>query len=272
MKPREQEQRAIDLVLGALNHVEGTSHQVERRPDRLNREAAEVDAYAEGPGAPPLAIEHTRLETFAGQARDDAWFLEALGSLEGLELPCLLRLYPPHVNVGPGQDWKGICARIRSWAIESASSLPEGVSTHEIPGVPFLVLVEKVSDGERVMRIGRMEPAGDRAEQLLATMDAALDHKAQALERYRRQGAVAVLVLESEDVALTHEGEIYLALLRVTRQRPRPWLDQVWLVRTVTGERPYCLLGPDELMAAANPENLRFGRAFEEMWLQNAGR
>lgn len=268
MRIRAQEERAIDLVLSAINTALGTSYEVVQRPDRQNRDGKAIDAWAEEATAPPLAIEHTRLETFQGQTRDDAWFMTGLGPLEGTALPCLLRLWPPHLNVAPGQDWNDIRNRVGSWATANATTLPMGVSLHHVSGVPFPLLVDKQSEGAPGIRLGRLAPGGDRPEQLLATMDMALDHKHEELARYQSEGAIAVLVLESNDIALTNEGEIYRAFVRATSHRPRPWLDQIWLVRTEVGDRPYCFFGSDELIAAVNPENLCFGPRYREMWLR----
>jgi hypothetical protein len=271
MRVRTQEDQAIEMVLAAIKRVSGAAYRVTRRPDQGNRERSDVDAYAEAEGASVLAIEHTRLETLAGQARDDAWFERGLGPLEGVPLGCPLRLNPPHQNVVPGQDWADIRARIAHWAIERADELPEGLSEHQVPGVPFDLTVEKPPIGEPGIHLGRMEPVGDRDAQLLATMHVALDHKRDALERYRRERASAVLVLESEDVVLTSVQAIYKAFLLAARGRSRPWLDQVWLVRTGAGEQPCCLRGPDEL-TAVNPPNYFMGRRFEETWLRDSER
>jgi hypothetical protein len=95
-----------------------------------------------------------------------------------------------------------------------------------------------------------------------------LDHKYEKLAEYRAAGSESVLVLESKDIALVSPQSLYTAYLRATRQRPRPNLDQIWMVAT---GYVYCFDGPSEVLEGVNPPNFRFGRQFIDEWLPAAG-
>jgi hypothetical protein len=73
---------AIQRLLNAYNTTIGSSYVVTRQPDRETRDSKEIDAYAESEGLPPLAIEHTKIQSLEHQNRSSAWFRQALGALE----------------------------------------------------------------------------------------------------------------------------------------------------------------------------------------------
>jgi len=262
-----EQERAIWHVLDAYNSAVGSSYAVTRRPDAENRDSADIDAYAESAALQPLAIEHTKIQSLEDQNRDSAWFMRALGALQ-TELsgvfPFRLVLVFPYRNVEPGQDWSSVCATIKHWLVAHAASLPEGRTTHHLAGVPFPVITSKRTSVNRKVFLVRQEPPGDPEALLLAQMHESLGHKYDKLGQYRQQGAAAVLVLESEDIALVSEQSLYKAFLRATREHPRPNLDHVWLAFDYS---VYCFLGPHDVMAGVNPENFRFGPEFAAEWL-----
>ena|SRR5712692_234876 len=63
----------VGSVLGSYRAVDGREYRITRWPDeeKANRNVPEVDAIAEADGAPALAIEVTKIETFTGQHFDD---------------------------------------------------------------------------------------------------------------------------------------------------------------------------------------------------------
>jgi len=266
----EQDQ-AIQRALDAHNRAVGSHYVVTRHPDRENRGSDEIDAYAESPGLAGLAIEHTEIESLDYQDRDSAWFLRGLGALETeLAFPFWLGIELPYRNVEPRQDWESIRRAIATWLRANAANLPDGRTPLALPGVPFPLAVLKNMKGNPKVVLMRQVPPGDRDELLLARMHDRIDHKYARLGEYRRKGAQAVVVLESEDIALVSPQVLYLAFLQAMRERPRPDLDQVWLVTSYLAEGPvYCFLGPDELMAGVNPINFQFGPQFAKEWLRD---
>jgi hypothetical protein len=242
--------RVIQHVLDAHNGAVGSRDVVTRHPDRDNRGSHEIDAYAESPGLPALAIEHTEIESLQYHDRDSAWFMQGPGALEAEldgSFPFWLGVEVPYRNVVPSQDWDAIRSAIRTWLFAHASNLPDGRTTHVLAGVPSpLVVLRDARRLDAKVVLMRQVPSGDREELLLARMHDRLDHKYVRLGEYRRAGARAVTVLESDDIALVNEQMLYRAFLRAMRERPRPDLDQVWLATSYLAECPvYCFLVPD---------------------------
>jgi hypothetical protein len=102
---------------------------------------------------------------------------------------------------------------------------------------------------------------------LKAQIDKQLGHKYERLAEYREGGAISILLLESDDLALVNWGSLYLAFLQATEANPRPELDQVWMACTYHEDcEVCCFAGPDGLMDLANPPNYRFGRRYRAGW------
>lgn len=260
-------------MLRAYNRAMGTSYAVTRWPDAENRESKDIDAYAEGQGSLPLAIEHTRVQTLRDQVRDREWFSTAFGHLE-CELngksPFTYRLVFPHSGLTPGQDWKTIADSVKEWFLVRAADLPEGRTQAEIAGVPFPITVFKRKSPRPRVVLSRFPPDREVADALLAEVKESLGHKYARLSEYRQGGAVTLLLLESDDIALVHETDIYRAVLMSMRDAPRPELDQVWLASTHRDDCSVCcLVGPQELTERVNPPNFQFGARFEAEWLRD---
>ncbi len=64
------ETEVIQLVVDAHNRAVASTYIITRYPDRENRSSRDIDAYAEGAGLPPLAIEHTEVVSVPDQNRD----------------------------------------------------------------------------------------------------------------------------------------------------------------------------------------------------------
>jgi hypothetical protein len=131
--------------------ITGTPCAVTSWPDRLHRNGRAVDAVAEAEGDPLLAIEHTLVETFQGQKKDSARFAKLLGSLETelqKTLPYTLHIAIETFAFRAGQDWASIRSAIKAWVLANASALSfaDTGAVHEIPGVPFRIVVWKRTD------------------------------------------------------------------------------------------------------------------------------
>jgi hypothetical protein len=266
------ESEVIQLVLDAHNRAVASTYVITRYPDRENRSSRDIDAYAESAGLRPLAIEHTEVVSVPEQNRDSAWFVRALGALEqelAGAFPFQLSIVVPYNNVAPGSDWSRIRDLVREWLLANCPTLPEGRATITVPGVSFGLTLWKrrSSDDSRVLLV-REVPPGDAEADLQREMHKGLDHKHEKLAEYRAAGSLSVLVLESEDIALVSPQSLYTAYLRATRERPRPYLDHVWMVAT---GNVYCFDGPAALLEGVNPPNFRFGPQFIDEWLPAPG-
>jgi hypothetical protein len=246
-------------------------------PEESNRNAPEIDAYAEAPASAPLAIEVTKIESFTDQRFDDRRIEELSAALE----PRLRASCPTGVDVllpvgviRPGFDWKEIVERMEAYLLELCSRLTAGGSWHSIPGIPFRIFVNFQPDLQTPFAFGRTAPSNEaRRSALLASTEKALRHKRDRLEEYRKGGARAVLILESHDIALISHVNVYTAFREARKRTGSAHLDHVWFCRTYNPHRLgwYGFLGPQELLDSVNQPNLRLGPKHEEYWEGQSG-
>src|SRR5947209_12848677 len=112
---RWSEEVVITSAIAAYRACVADAYVLTERPDRRQRNAPEADAIVKGPGLPPLAIEHTRLETFAGELMDDARVDALLVPLQKeleKELPAGLWCSVPIHAFQVGRDWSNLTTRI----------------------------------------------------------------------------------------------------------------------------------------------------------------
>src|ERR1043166_3330927 len=132
----------IRRFIKQYNSCQDSEFTITRWPDTENLKPGEraCDAYAEAFAIRPLAIEHTRLETFGHQKQDSARFLRVCGVLE-TELkdafPYDVSLIVPTFGIQTGTDWNRITKTLREWLLTQVTALPFGHTNHEIEGVPF---------------------------------------------------------------------------------------------------------------------------------------
>lgn len=270
-----EQQIVIDELIATINARFDSDYRVTRRPDKEDRRSKEIDAYAEATGRRPLAIEHTSVESFTGQKLDSARFVKVLGALEqelegifdfGLDLTIRI------AAISTGVDWKLIEESTKAWVLRNSPSLPFGASRHRLPGVPFELAIAKHRDIPGSVFIGRFAPPQDETQTHLAVAIAkALQHKYAELSTYRTRGADSVLILESDDIALTSPPTLYAAYFVANQFAPSDALDQIWFARTYEGPREslchlLCFRGPEDMMRAVNRPNAMFGPQHDEYW------
>ncbi|SRR6266542_1317891 len=268
-----------DIVAGALDRYrtsQGFNYVVTRWPDReLGRAGGpEIDAFAEGVGATPLAIEVTKVESFSGQHFDDARTAELAARLESSLAAVFghgVSIYTPTGAMRRGIDWADVAVRIERYFLNLVGKLPLGGSRHSVPGVPFEVLASNEPELGTPFSIGRVAPGEVLVgADLLSSMKQALLHKAERLQEYRHQGARAVLIIESHDIALVSHVDVYVAFLKGRRDLGVSHLDDVWFCRTYSPHRLtyLCFLGPNDVLASpeVNLPNLRLGPMHDAYW------
>lgn len=270
-----EQEEVIRRFIARYNECLGGDYRITRWPDRDNRRSREVDAYAEEDGGCPLAIEHTNVESFKNQKLDSARFLKVIGALEAE----LADVFPFGISLAvrvgaiqPGTDWERVRAGIRIWLVRNANALPYGTSRPEIPTAPFPLTVSKERDNAGKIWVSRFAPPKDeiQVESALAVA-AALHHKYERLNSYRDAGAKAVLILESNDIALVNHALLYAAFVVADQCVPTPAIDQVWVACTYVCPQEtvcnfLCFRGSQRLMQAVNPPNFFFGQEHSAYW------
>lgn len=246
-----------------------------RWPDEENRKSRDIDAIAEAKGERPLAIEHTKVETFFNQLQEAARFTEYYGQLE-TELKNAfafdITLTLPIFAFVTGTKWGDVRDIIRDWLVANANDFPDGYSSHQIPGVHFAVGINKNITGTQLFTVARRAPSDrDVHIELAQSLAEALVDKNDQLAQYRASGTHTVLILESPDIALVSYVSLYKAFLQAHAIIGTPNIDEVWLACTYDSEdycNLNCLLGSDDIMDAANPENFEWGPRHSQVWDQ----
>jgi hypothetical protein len=234
-----------DVINAFVDYLREKGHpglQVDRRPDKDNRDATDIDAIAG-----PFAIEHTSIETLPNQRRDSDWFMRAAGGLEQ-ELPIIppfrLRISLQYDAVKKGQDWTEIRDALKSWITNEAPGLEDGRHVlDDIPGVPFRLHVTKAGDRRPGILFARFEP-GD--ETLPNRLQEQFNRKAKKLAKYQGSSKITVLLVENDDIALMNEAKLLDAIRKAYPAGPPPGVDQIWYADTsIPSEMEFSDFTPD---------------------------
>jgi hypothetical protein len=218
-----------DVINVFVAYLRENSHpglQVDRWPDKENRDSADIDAIAG-----PFAIEHTSIDTLPNQRRDSDWFIRAAGGLEQelpSTLPFHLRITLEYKAVTKGQDWTAVRAALKSWITNQATHLTDGrYVLDSIPGVPFRLNVTKASNRRPGVLFARFEPDDTTLPDRIQVQ---FDRKAKKLAQY--PGKIRILLIENDDIALMNALKMLDAIQTAYPTGLPPGVDQIWYVDT----------------------------------------
>jgi hypothetical protein len=236
---RRDRQLVIEF-LGAYNCVHGSSFSVEFWPEEEQRNAPAVEALAPD-GDRLMAVEHTLAQLFVGERRDSAIFRRVLGPIEADE-SLHQRGYDITVSIDVGAiptgvDWDGSGSIIRSWLKREIPKIPEGTSSHIVPGLDFEleIFVEKIFDDTPghpgSLFVSRNAPTDTLPE----VLETALRQKLPKLSA--TPADIRILLLERADFLGGYHrfGSALRQLLTGEFAELKP--DEIWLVNTVALER-----------------------------------
>jgi hypothetical protein len=201
------------------------------RPDKKPGTVREIDALAESPNL-RVAIEHTSVDSLPNQRTEDAGFNEVIGKLEGElrgKINSRVHLITPFGSVPTGMSWQTIRATLKTWLIEIVPSLPEGRSRHNIEGVPFSIDLMKDSTRPHGLYMARNAPDDSTFAVRLREQ---LEGKADKLKKYKAEGCLTVLLVESSDIALMSRGKMALAIEATYSSVPPAGSDKIWYADT----------------------------------------
>ena len=196
--------------------------KVDSWPDKVKRDGSEIDAIAG-----ELAIEHTSIDAFANQRRDNAWFIKLIDKLDRFPMR-EKTLYIACANdaLRPGQDWIAIRQSLRRWLENEAQELRLS-GRHDVPGVPFSLdvwVVEPTPIGAMAF-FGRF--TGEESD-FAARIKALCDRKIAKLARHKEASRTTILPLENNDFSNMNPGKVCDGV-RVAYPDGRPAeLDQIW--------------------------------------------
>lgn len=249
--------RVIDVVRIHLQQRKGEGITRTKSPDREMRTAKACDAILEGGGI-RYAVEHTSLDSYLRQRLDSARFREVLGTLERR----LKERLSDHIDVDvpvhavPARiDWQELSRLIESWIVTNLNRLPYDQRVEvQISGVPFALGVRRERAAGPGSLFGMRVAPADLREQRVQVLIERIQAKSAVLSGYKRQAFRTVLIIESDDVALTNREEICEDFQEAVKAQQPADIDDAFLVETDT--QPWCLtplkIG-EEIMLAAQP-------------------
>jgi hypothetical protein len=252
--------KCCDAVLRILEDREGNARTLPLDfPEKVQHKApVELTCKI---GYTLYALEHTKVEAYPDQMQDGSNFSDALEHLE----KSLAEVLPEHalfMLVVPANSFNGLKAkvvkdisvRIEKWVIGAAPLLKQSDHQMEsitgtIDGVGFRVTLQAIfgipaENGK--LRISR-HPPSDLEVLRAAHIKQMLEKKLPKLEAWALDGARTVLVLESEDIALTNHS-LVLEALKLSLQFQTFCPDYIffvyavgspWIVQTLVSEKQF---------------------------------
>lgn len=252
--------KCCDAVLRILEERVGSSRTLPLHfPEKVPHEApVELTCKI---GSTLYALEHTKVEAYPEQMQDGSNFSDALEHLEN----SLTDALPKHARfnlIVPANSFKGLTAKsvkdirvkIERWVIRTAPQLiPSGRQmesiTESIDGVGFRVTLQAIfgiQNENGKLRIARYAPPD---LEILRTVHIGqvLARKLPKLKTWANKGALTVLILESEDIALTNHHLVLEALkLSLKSQTFCPdfiffvyAVGSTWIVQTLVSEKQF---------------------------------
>jgi len=223
-----EEKEVVNLFVAHLAEHGYPVLKVDSRPDEVERNQCDIDAIAGN-----FAIEHTSIDTIPDQRRNSDWFMKAAGLLEEElrgKLDYRLSVTLPYDGIQPGVDWNKIKVALRDWVLDKSTFLPKGSHLiSDCPNIPFDFRASKRPAGHPGLLLFRSAPEDqtlpDRLRKLLC-------RKAKKLIRYKADGKMTIILLESNDIALMDEAIMWENLRAAFQNGLPPSVDKIWFVDT----------------------------------------
>lgn len=263
----EKTNKQNNAIVSALEHISKTTsrnYSILSFPDEEERMLPACDMIVKI-GDVLFAIEHTTIDSYVDQRKDDAWFS---GLLVPLEEKLKGRLPPPgrykfaiYPNSIPTNiDWAKLQENIRKWCLRVAPGLklgsPQTAPHHFIEGIPkgipFKITLSRWpslrgrKDGE--FQTWRYTPT-DLENQRVKVICQALHLRGGKVSKYNEQGYRTMLIFESNDIALANESLIGHAFIEAMKNIGLHNLpDEIYLIMTDINPHFVFCLKKDSLM------------------------
>ncbi len=227
------DREVVDAFVAYRGSTDHPGIVVDRRPDEDNRNSSDIDALAG-----PLAIEHTSVDTVSDQRRDGAQFMQVVEPLEqqlGPGLGFRLRVTFPYEGVTVGQDWQAMREALEEWIRSEAPSLADGRHLIKLPYVPFAFEVDKTTAGTPGLFFSRFSPVDSTLSERIREQ---VERKAAKLGSYKKRGKTAVLLVESDDIALMNKAKLLEAVRLAFPSGLPVEIDELWYIDTSVPAAP----------------------------------
>lgn len=224
----DRETRVLEAFCKVSSRARNESWTIADYPDRRRTGSSACDAILLRDTA-KVAVEIEIVEAIFGRKEDDARFLEVVQPAE----EALRTAFPdfdvtvvvPFHAIPAGVKWSRITLDLSKGLLASIAAKPDDfIGELKLPGIPFEVWVVKHRPwGSPLQNIVRWAPR----DQLCDVVQVRLDHAADQLAPYKKAGLETVILLDSDDIALTSPTDF---LACVAWSRPSNDVDVIYLV------------------------------------------
>ena len=225
-----------DVIRGFVEHlgeVRKKSLTITSWPDKSNRTDQEIDAIIKNENA-RIAIEHTSIDSFPDQRKDDARFLQVFGSLEKelsdklkAEIELIVKCFVIPKRSKDNLD--RIKSSLKKWLEEKVPSLPDGEGYYKIEGIPFDIYIKKDSNERPGFAVSRFTPERKPFSDCIVDQ---LARKIKKLSPYKNENFETILLVESYDPALMSKQKMSIGVREALLKIEEPHPNQIWFVKT----------------------------------------
>lgn len=199
--------------------------QVQDWPEDRNKN--DIDAIANG-----LAIEHTSIDTLPNQRQKSAWFLKVVADLEAEfrnQPGFRLHITFPYDAIKRKQEWSKIKSELKNWILQTAPKLSDGHHRIQLAPLSCILNVNKSSSRKPGLFFARSVLEDDSLSERIGE---SIRRKSKKLVRYKEKGFKALLLLESDDIALMNTHKMARAIKAGCPDGKPDWIDEIWFADT----------------------------------------
>lgn len=229
-----REDKTIKEFCARIAAIEKVEVRILERPDRDNPGQGGCDAIIER-GGKKFAVEHTTIDSFAGQRADSARFKKVVVPLEKV----IRESYPdswieiavPVEAVPTGTDWPKLSKALQRECLKIIPQIPfeDKSQEYHLDGIPFSVwITRRRAEKSPACYVMRVAPA-DQKKQLGKNMAKAIREKSKQLAIYRKDGLPTILLLDSDDFVLVNPQSLADAFGEAAKQETVTGLDEVYI-------------------------------------------
>lgn len=222
------------LILAFVDHLKKCGYpgiKPPEWPEDSNRNSPEVDTIAG-----ELVIEHTSIDIIFDQRKYEDYFSRMIGGLESTALPFRLNVNISHTDIVENCNSSRRCVEVNkaldSWVKSSeVLSLPEGMQTISVKGVPFPIKIKKQSNRPTGIYFSRKVSS---ETEFLGALKKQLDRKISKFNKYKSEpkGKRTILLIENRDLALANVGDVFDEIRKTYPNGLPSIVEEIWYADT----------------------------------------
>lgn len=276
--PRDEHVRwSEDEILEAIAYLYRTAvdagYVLAERPDKSNRKEKAVDAILKSPAGKTIAVEITAVEAFEDRFKTGKLSNDFLDPVERRLAHTVRRgvwCELPDRPFKHGENWEEMAEDLASYIEKTSSSLEEGMTIHEVSGLPEPFTLTYDPFFTVPFFFGMSSSAREETwSHLEACMIQALEHKRERLAGYSADGDRTSLVITSTEVYRLPWDRAYAAFVLAERAVGTAHVQDVVFAFTGNVDRIILMVfkGDALLKAAVNHVVMRFEPEHADAWL-----